>query len=164
MNIESLSTVVAWALIGLGFFSIFLPIAPSIPVLWLGMFVYAASHSFEVITKPFMATVSAIAVGTIFLDYTLFHFGMQKFRAGAWEVVGAIIGFAIGSFFGQFYALVVGPALGGVIFALMRGRDQIYSFKTGNTTVVAFLGGTIVKLIAAVIMIGLFVLRIRENL
>lgn len=164
LDIASISTVAAFILIAIGFFSIFLPVAPSIPLIWFGIFVYAISHGYTQITRSFMAGVSLIAVGTIFLDYTLYKFGIRKFRAGAWEVVGALIGFVAGSFLSPLASIVIGPIVGAVVFGALRGNDQVYSFKTGNTTVVAFMGGTIVKLAAALAMVGLFILRLQGKL
>jgi len=164
MSIDTIAAAAAFILIGLGFFSIFLPVAPSIPVIWLGMFVYAFSRNFAVIDRVFMAIVSLIAIATIFLDYTLYRFGVQKFRAGLWEVLGAILGFVVGSFFAPLVAYLIGPVIGAIAFGTLRGRDQIYSWRTGNTTVVAFMGGTIVKLVAALTIIGLFILRLRGKL
>jgi uncharacterized protein YqgC (DUF456 family) len=146
LTIEGIITVVAWILIVLGFGAIFLPFAPSVPLIWFGIFIYATGHHFTEVTRNFMSGISLIAAATIILDYTLYRFGIRRFRAGAWGVVGAIAGFIAGSFVNQFAAYVAGPILGAIIFETLRGRDQVYSFKTGNT------------------MIGLFVLRLQGKL
>lgn len=163
LDIGTISSVVAWILIGFGVIAIFLPFGPSIPLIWLGIFVYAFGHQWMTITQTFMALVTGIALFTIFLDYTLYRFGIRKFRAGAWGVIGAIVGFIVGSFINPIVQFVVGPVFGAIAFESLRGRDQVFSFKAGNTTVVAFMGGTIVKLAAAVAIIGLFILRLRGS-
>lgn len=156
--------MVAWILIVLGFGAIFLPFAPSLPLIWFGIFLYAISHQFNEVSRNFMAAISTIAIVTIVLDYTLYRFGIRKFRAGAWGVIGALVGFVVGSFFNHVAAYIAGPILGAIAFETLRGHDQVYSFKTGNTTVVAFMGGTIVKFAAAIAMIGLFILRLQGKL
>jgi hypothetical protein len=164
VGLTSIAIVLAWVLIGLGVVCIFLPFAPSIPLIWFGVFVYAVSHGFDVLPRTFMAWISAIAIATIFLDFTLNKFGIYKVRVGAWAVVGAIIGAIAGSFFSPWFGYVIGPVLGAIIFEIMSGHDQVYAFNTGNTTIVAFMGGTIVKFIAAVAMIGLMVMKLRGQL
>jgi uncharacterized protein YqgC (DUF456 family) len=164
INIIQISTIVAWALIGIGLVSIFLPFAPGIPTIWFGIFIYAISHGFDDISRNYMGIISGVAIFTIFLDYTLSSFGVQKLRASAWAVGGAIVGFIVGSFFNPFIAFIIAPALGAIIAELLRGRDQVYSFTSGNTTIVAFMGGTVVKMAAALVMIGMFVLRLQGKL
>lgn len=164
LTIIQIATVVCWILIGIGVISIFLPFAPGIPSIWFGIFLFAISHGFDTITRGYMGIISGVALFTILLDYTLSSFGIQKIRAGFWAVVGAIIGFIVGSFFNPFISYIVGPALGAIIAELLHGHDTVYSFTSGNTTIVAFMGGTIVKMAAALVMIGLFVLRLQGKL
>lgn len=161
LTIISVSTVLCWVLIGIGLISIFLPFAPGIPTIWFGIFLYAISHGFDDISRNYMGVISAVALFTIVLDYTLSSMGVQKMKAGFWAVIGAIVGFIAGSFVNPFIGFIIGPALGAIIAELLHGRDHVYSFTSGNTTVVAFMGNTIVKMVAAMVMIGLFVLRLQ---
>lgn len=161
LTVELLSAVISFILITGGLIAILLPFAPSIPTIWFGIFVYAISHHFDVVTRNFLALITIIALFTIFLDYTLSRSGVQKIRAGGWGIAGAAIGFFIGSFFGSIVQFIIGPVLGAIIGESLHGRDQVFAFKTGNYTVVAFMGGTIIKLVAAIIMIGLFFMRLQ---
>lgn len=161
--IQSLATVVSLTLILGGLISIIFPIAPSIPTIWFGMFIYAISHDYLDINQNFMIVVSAIALGTIVLDYTLSRGGVKKMIAGPWGVVGAIVGGALGTFFGPFGTYIGGPIVGAIVAELLRGRDRVYSYQSGNYTIVAFMGGTIIKLIAAIAMVGLFILRLQHK-
>ena len=160
-SIIAISTVVCWVLIAIGLVSIMLPFAPGIPTIWFGIFLFAISHGFDQISRSYMGIITAVAVFTIFLDYTLSSLGVQKIRAGGWGVAGALVGIIVGSFFNPFAAYVIGPALGAITGELLHGRDQVYAFKSGNTTIVAFMGGTVIKFAAAAAMIGLFILRLQ---
>ena len=164
MNIETISTVLSWLLIMGGMFSIIFPIAPSIPTIWFGIFLYAIGHNYTTISQAFILTISIIAAFTILLDYTLSRSGVQKLRAGPWGVLGAVGGGIVGALIGPIYAYVVGPLVGAIVIELMRGRDQVYSYQSGNYTIVAFMGGTIIKLLAGIFMIGLFILRLQGKL
>lgn len=162
--IQSLSTVVSFALILGGLVSIIFPIAPSIPTVWFGIFIYGASHRYLGINQQFLMVVTLIALATIILDYTLSRGGVQKLKAGPWGIMGAVIGGAAGTFFGPIGTYLAGPIIGAIVAELLRGRDRVYSYQSGNYTIVAFMGGTVIKLVAALGMIGLFLLRLQHQL
>lgn len=164
MSLESLITVVSGLLILGGFIAIIFPIAPPIITIWFGIFIYAVSRDYATIGKNYMLLISLIAVATIFLDYTLSRSGSRRLKAGPWGVLGAVIGGLVGSLFGPVPTYLVGPMVGAIVFELIRGRDQVYSYQTGNYTIVAFMGGTLVKLVAGVAMTGLFILRLQGKL
>lgn len=147
-----------------GLFSILFPIAPSIPTVWFGIFIYAISHNYLDINQQFMVLISVIALATIILDYTLSRSGFQKMKAGPWGIIGAVIGGAAGTVFGPIGTYLAGPILGAIVAESLRGRDRVYSYKTGNYTIIAFMGGTVIKLVAALGMIGLFILRLQHKL
>lgn len=161
--IELLSTIVSLALILGGLVSILFPIAPSIPTIWFGIFIYGASHQYINVNQQFLMYVTLIALSTIILDYTLSKGGARKFKAGPWGILGAIAGGAVGTLFGPFGTYLFGPTIGAVAFELLHGRDQVYSYQSGNYTIVAFMGGTLIKLVAALAMIGLFILRLQHK-
>ena len=161
MSLEAVATILSFLMIIGGFVAILLPFAPSVPTIWFGIFLYAISHKYLTINQSFMVLVSGIALGTIVLDYTLSRAGAQKLMAGPWGVLGAVFGGLIGTFFGPIATYIIGPLIGAIVVELLRGRDRVYSYKTGEYTVVAFMGGTVVKLMAGIIMVGLFVLRLQ---
>jgi uncharacterized protein YqgC (DUF456 family) len=164
MSIEQLSTGLAFILIIGGLLAILFPFAPSVPTVWFGIFLYAISHDFVTVNQSFMVIVSIITVATIVLDYTLSRGGVQRLRAGPWGVLGAVVGGLIGSLINPITAYLVGPIIGAVVFETLKGRDQVFSYKSGNYTIVAFMGGTIIKLLASIAMIGLFVLRLQGRI
>lgn len=162
--LELLSTIVSLALILGGLFSIIFPIAPSIPTIWFGIFIYGAAHQYIGVDQTFLMTITLIALGTIILDYTMSKGGMKSFKAGPWGILGAVAGGVIGTFFGPFGTYLIGPTLGAVTVELLHGRDSVYSYQSGNYTIIAFMGGTLVKLVAALAMIGLFILRLQHKI
>lgn len=164
MTLETLITIVASLLILGGFIAIIFPIAPPIITIWFGIFIYAIGQDFTTIGQNYMLLISGIAMATIVLDYTLSRSGSQRLKAGPWGVLGAVIGGIVGSLFGSIHTYLTGPITGAIVFELLRGRDQVYSYETGNYTIVAFMGGTLVKLIAGVAMTGLFILRLQGKL
>lgn len=161
MSLTPFIAVLSGLLILGGFIAIIFPIAPPIITIWFGIFIYAISQDFQTIGQSYMMLISGIAFATIILDYTLSRSGSQRLKAGPWGVLGAIVGGIVGSLFGPIHTYLTGPITGAIVFELLRGRDQVYSYQTGNYTIVAFMGGTLVKLIAGVAMTGLFILRLQ---
>lgn len=164
MSLAPFITIISGLLILGGFIAIIFPIAPPIITIWFGIFVYAISQDFATVGQSYMLLISGIALATVVLDYTLSRSGSQRLKAGPWGVLGAVAGGVAGSLFGPIHAYLTGPIAGALIFELLRGRDQVYSYQTGNYTIVAFMGGTLVKLIAGVAMTGMFILRLQGKI
>ncbi len=143
-----------------GLVGIILPFVPSIPLIWLGAFLYGVTTSFERVDSDFLLLVSSLALATFFLDYITSLWGQRSFRASFWSVLGAVVGGLIGSLVGLFYALVVGPVVGAVVFEIIRGRDAAFSFETGRYRIIGFVGGMIVKLAVGFAIIGLFLYQV----
>ena len=154
------SIVVALGLMVVGLIGVFLPIIPSTPLIWFGIFLYGVVTGFEKVTTEFLLTISALALATVFLDWTSTMWSYKKFHASPWSVFGAVLGAFIGSLFGPAATWVIGPVLGGIVAGMMVGSDNVFAVRRGRVTVVAFLGGTIVKLTLGLLMIGLFLLKI----
>lgn len=144
----------------IGLISIAFPFLPSIPVIWLGIFLYGVGTNFAKVTPSFMLLVSLLAFATIFLDYTTTVWGLKKYRGSFWGILGAVIGGLVGSIFGILGALVVGPVFGSIVFEMLRGRDNVFGVETERFTIIGFVGGTIVKFAVGVAMIGLFLWKL----
>lgn len=144
----------------IGLISIVFPFLPSIPVIWLGIFLYGVGTNFQVVNANFMLIISLLAFTTIFLDYTTSVWGLKKYRGSLWGVLGAILGGLFGSLFGILGGLVIGPVFGSIVFEMLRGRDNVYGVETERFTVIGFIGGTIVKFSVGIAMIGLFLWKI----
>jgi len=152
--------IACFAIMIAGLGSIFFPIIPSIPMIWLGIFLYAIATGFEKIDSNFLLLISILTLAIIFLDYIVLTLGVRKFNFSVWGIVGAIVGGVIGSFFNLFFALVIGPVLGAVVGQILTGQDLTYIFQMKKYTVIGFIGGTVVKISVGVAMIGLFIWKL----
>lgn len=164
MDLATVSTILAVVLILAGVIAIIFPFTPSILTIWFGIFVYIMGHGELTTGQNFFIIVSTIAFGTMFLDYTLGKSGMGKLRAGPWGVAGAVLGGLVGSFFGTVTSYIIGPIIGAIVFELLHGHDQVFSYSTGKYTVVGSVGNTLIKLLSSIIMISLFALRLQGKL
>lgn len=146
-----------------GLIGIILPFIPSIPLIWLGVFLYGVTTDFVRVDSDFLLIVSSLALATIFLDYITSLWGQKQFRVSVWTVFGAVLGGLVGSLFSFFYALVAGPVIGAVVTEIVRGRDSAFSFETGRYRIIGFVGGTIVKLSVGLAIIGLFLYEVLKG-
>lgn len=143
-----------------GLVGIILPFVPSVPLIWLGGFAYALLTNFTQVGSRFLLVSSVLVLLTIFLDYAIALWGVKKFEASLWAVLGAVIGGLLGSLVGIFYAIIVGPILGALIAEMLRGKDTVFSFAAQRYTVIGFVGGTIVKFLAGLTIVGLFLYEV----
>ena len=143
-----------------GLAGIILPIVPSTPLIWSGVFLYAICDRFNSIGWSLLLIFGILTIISIVLDYFGGVIGAKKYGATRWGLVGSVIGGIAGFFMGGIIGLIFGPFFGAVLFELVFGKDLKGSFKSGVGTLVGFLGGAIAKLAIGVIIIGIFVWKV----
>jgi uncharacterized protein YqgC (DUF456 family) len=92
------------------------------------------------------------------LDFAAGYFGAKRFGATKWGALGAVIGAVVGLFFG-IPGLFVGPIAGAVTLELVAGKRPLAAGRAGWGTLLGTIGGVLAKLVIALAMIGLFLLR-----
>ncbi len=143
-----------------GLVGIVLPIIPSTPLIWMGVFVYAACDRFESIGWSLLLIFAILTIISLALDYLGGVIGAKKYGATRWGLIGSVIGGIAGFFMGGIIGLIFGPFFGAVLFELIFGKDLKGAFKSGVGTFVGFLGGVIVKLVISVVIIGIFIIKV----
>ncbi len=143
-----------------GLVGIVLPIIPSTPLIWVGVFIYAVCDRFESIGWSLLLIFAILTIVSLALDYLGGVIGAKKYGATRWGLIGSIIGGIAGFFMGGIVGLIFGPFFGAVLFELIFGKDLTGAFKSGVGTLVGFLGGVIVKLVISVVIIGIFILKV----
>lgn len=136
-----------------------LPVLPGPPLIVLGAFIYAWHRDFTVITWTHLAILMALAACSQVLDYTATALGAKKFGASRWGMLGACAGGVLGLAGAGIIGVIIGSFAGAVLLELIQGRHVRQSMKIGLGTLLGFLGGTIGKLLIALIMIGIFISR-----
>lgn len=161
MNLSgTVSIILATGMTLVGLVGIFIPVIPSTPLIWFGIFLYGVVTGFAQVTTDFLLTISALALATVLLDWTTTVWSLKKFQASPWSVFGAVVGGFIGTLFGPVATWIIGPIVGGIAAGMLVGRDNVFAIRRGRVTIVAFIGGTVVKLTLGLLMIGLFLLRV----
>ncbi|MCP5003478.1 MAG: DUF456 domain-containing protein [Planctomycetes bacterium] len=144
----------------IGFAGIVLPVIPSTPIIWFGVFVYAFFDGFSSITWMMLGVFAALTIFSLVLDYFGGIIGARKFGATRWGIIGSVIGGIVGLFVGGLVGLIFGPFFGAVLFEILFGKDFKSAFKSGVGTIVGFIGGAVAKLVISVVMIGVFVWKV----
>jgi len=147
--------VIALFLIGLA--GTILPALPGNILIFAGTLVYGICTGFEKVTFWVLAALAGISIGAQVLDYAAGAYGAKRFGATKYGMWGAIIGGVVGLLILNIAGLVLGLFLGGVIPELLvAGRSLKGALSTGWGSLLGFLGGTLMKFILGLIMIGIF--------
>ncbi len=143
-----------------GLSGIILPVIPSTPLIWLGIFIYAVCDGFESISRLLLLIFAVLTIFSVVLDYFGGVIGAKKFGATKWGMIGSIFGCIGGFFTGGIVGIIIGSFLGAVLLELIFDKDLEGAFKSGVGTLVGFIGGAITKLTIGVIMIGIFIWKV----
>ena len=143
-----------------GLSGIVLPVIPSTPLIWLGVFIYAVCDGFESISWLLLLIFAVLTIISLVLDYFGGVIGAKKYGATKWGLIGSVIGGIAGFFIGGIVGLIFGPFFGAVLLELVFGKDLRGAFKSGVGTLVGFIGGAVTKLAIGVIMIGIFIWKV----
>jgi len=144
----------------LGLVGSILPLLPGSPLILLGAFIYAWYTDFTSVTWGTLGILVILTLLSQALEYLASLLGAKKFGASRWGMVGAFLGGVLGIFFGGVLGILIGPFLGALFLELLRGQELNASLKIGFGTLVGFLGGTLGKLVIAISMIGIFLVRV----
>ena len=153
--------IVCVILILVGLLGIVLPMLPGLPIVWLGIFIYAVFTGFEKVSVTLILIFLGMTVFGLVIDYISQVIGVKKFGASRWGVLGAVIGLIAGLFSFNLIGVIIGPALGAFVFELLLAKkkpDKALRASLGSFW--GYLAGSLIKLIIALIMVGLFISRL----
>ena len=137
-----------------------LPVIPGPFLVLAGILLYAWHTDFTVINLTVIVWISLLAVFSFVFDYLASMFGAKRFGASVWGLIGAFAGGVLGFLLGGFAGILIGPFFGAFLLEILHGRTVNSSFKIGLGTLVGFLGGAVARFVAAVTMVGIFLIRI----
>lgn len=143
-----------------GMAGIIVPIIPTMPLIWLGAFLYAVFTHFEKVTWMILLVFALLTIFSIVLENLGNVYGAKKFGATKWGIIGSIVGTGAGFYMGGPIGLILGPVVGTVIFELIGGKGYKGALKSGLGNFVGFLGGSVIKIIIGLVMISLFIWKV----
>ncbi len=154
----SMMTVIAFALIFLGFIGTIVPVLPGTVLIFVGALLYWWGVGFAAPAVVTLWWLGGLMVASLVVDYLGGVYGAKRFgasRAGVWGgVVGALVGIVIPP---PLVGIVIGTFVGTVVAELVWGdADHAKALRSGAGSALGFLGGTLIKVIIALVMIALF--------
>jgi uncharacterized protein YqgC (DUF456 family) len=156
--------IVVITLLLMGLAGTILPTLPGNILIFAGALVYGMFTGFEEVTLWVLAALAGITIGAQLLDYVAGAYGAKRFGASKYGMWGAILGGIVGLVAFNIVGLIAGVFLGAIIPEILLGGQ---SFKgalgIGWGSLLGFLGGTLMKFILGLLMIGIFVIALASR-
>lgn len=143
------------ALMILGIIGCLVPLLPGPPLSFLGLIFLHFSRFGQFSGSTLVIFGGIVAVVTI-LDYIVPIWGTRKFGGSKYGARGATVGLVIGLFLGP-VGIIIGPLIGAFVGEMIFRDDINYAMKAGFGSLLGFLAGIGLKLVASFIMTFYFV-------
>jgi uncharacterized protein len=140
-----------------GLFFILVPFIPGVPLVWLGLFIYAIGTGFRTIPIPAVIIFFFLMVVTLTLDFIIPLVGLKKYKASNWSILGSFLGFIIGAVLFNIWGVILGPIIGAFLGELIAKRDLKRGFQAAKASLLSSIIGTLLKLVISLVMIGYFI-------
>jgi uncharacterized protein len=145
----------AIVLFAIGLIGIVLPIFPGTTVILAAAVIHRMMLGpGKSIGWPAIGILVLLTLASYVLDFIGSYFGATK-----WGTLGAIIGTLVGLFFG-IIGLFVGPVIGAIAGEFIAGKRMIAAGKAGWGSLLGNLAGMIGKLVIALGMITIFLMKV----
>jgi uncharacterized protein len=156
---HALGYVLGFVLLAAGVVGVVAPIIPGSLLLVGGALVIAWVNDFARVGWGTVAFTAVVAALIWAVDLAAAALGTKVAKASRWAVVGASVGLLVGLFLGL-PGIVLGPAVGAVLFEYARDPDYRRALRAGTGAFLGFLLGSAVKVTLAMILVGTIVIRL----
>jgi uncharacterized protein YqgC (DUF456 family) len=146
--------VVAAALILTGLVGAVVPVLPGIPLIFAGIWLIAYMDQYRHLGPWWLGGIALVGAVGVVIDLIAGALGAKRVGASRRAVWGALLGTLVGLFFGL-PGLLLGPFAGAVLGELAAGSSILRSTHVGTSAWIGLIFGTLVKLVASVIMVAL---------
>lgn len=155
MGVDLVYKILAIVLIVVGLAGLFFPIIPGAILLFAGLALAAWADNFVYVGWATLTALGVLALLTYPADFLASAFGAKRYGASKRAITGAVIGAAVGIFFGL-PGVLLGPFFGAVAGELLT---QFHLGRAGRAGIGATLGlviGVAAKLAIALTMLGIY--------
>jgi len=134
----------------LGIVGSIVPVLPGPPLSFIALLLlqFQEERSF---TWKFIIIWGIVTLVVTVLDYIFPTIGTKKYGGSRWGIIGCFVGVVIGLFFGP-AGIIFGPFLGALIGEIAGGKELQHAFVPALGSFIGFLVGTVLKLIASLVM------------
>lgn len=146
--------VVAIALIAFGLAGSIIPAVPGIPLIFIGIWLLAGIDHYHHLGPGWLIGIGVVGGVGLTVDLLAGALGVKRAGASKQAVLGAVLGTLIGLCFGL-PGLLLGPFLGAVLGELTAGSSVLRSTSVGMSAWLGLIFGTIVKLVASLLMVAM---------
>ena len=154
--LDILLYVVAVLLVLVGLAGTLLPALPGIPILYIGLWLAAATDGYRHVGAGWLVGIAFIGAVALLLDFVAGIFGARRAGARPAALWGAALGTFVGLFFLGPLGLLLGPFVGALAGELLSGSSMLRSTHVGVGTWIGLLLGTLAKLTLSFVMLGMF--------
>jgi uncharacterized protein len=147
--------LLVFALVVLGVLGLALPVLPGVPVLFAGLLLAAWIDDFAKVSGNTMILIGVIALLAWLIDFVASLMTTKSVGASRQALVGTLIGGLVG-IVGGIPGIIMGTIGGAVIGELMAYRDPSRATKVGIAAGLGFVLALVVKLLFAMLMLGVF--------
>ncbi|MDR2223362.1 MAG: DUF456 domain-containing protein [Flavobacteriaceae bacterium] len=160
---EYLLLLLSLALLIIGLIGSVLPALPGLPLSWFGILVL--NFTTGVVINPWILWGSFIVMLLVsVLDYLIPAQGTKRFGGSKYGVWGTNIGLLIGILAPIPFGFIIGPFVGAFIGEIIyNSTDHNRALKAATGSFLGFLASTFMKLIVALVFIGLGISIIWNN-
>jgi uncharacterized protein YqgC (DUF456 family) len=153
---NSFVLILSLIIIAIGYLGIFLPVLPGLPLVLVGVFVYALSTGFSQISLGWFLLFAILTALGLLGDYVVGLFTVKKMGASKPGIYGAVIGSIVGLVLGSLPGLIAGQFIGMVAGEIYYGKKFPNSLKSGAGVFLGYILGTALKLLIATIITVIF--------
>ncbi len=134
-----------------------LPFLPGAPLAWFGILIFAVGTRFEKISLVSIIVFLCLTMLTWVLDFIIPLIGAKKYKASRYGILGASLGFLLGTFIFGPMGIIIGPLLGAVAGELLAKRPPGQAAKSAWGTFLGFLASSLIKITLIFIMMGFLI-------
>jgi hypothetical protein len=145
--------------IAVGIAGVVLPVLPGSALLVLGAALVGWAEGFTRVSGWTVAVCALIGVAIWVVDLVAGVLGAKAFGASRWAVIGSGAGLVVGLFLGL-PGIVLGPAVGALVFEYARDPNFERAMKAGAGAFVGFVLGSAVKVSLSFVLVGVLVLAL----
>src|SRR3984893_6633313 len=152
---DTLLYVTAATLILTGLVGAVVPVLPGIPLIFAGIWLLAHVDQYRHLGLWWLVGIALVGAVGLTIDLVAGALGAKQVGASSRAVWGALLGTAVGLFFGL-PGLLLGPFFGALLGELAAGNSVLRSTHVGVGTWIGLIFGTLIKLVASLTMVALF--------
>jgi uncharacterized protein YqgC (DUF456 family) len=153
---ENLWLVLSIILVLLGFIGNIVPMLPGIPLMFGGFLLWGLASGWRDFSVNTVIVLGFVTIAVFLLDYYAGAAGAKKYGASKAGIWGSIIGGILGVLIFNIVGLILGPLVGAVLGELFSGKTRNDAWRAGWGAFVGLLAGGLIKIITAVMILGLF--------